>query len=316
MALLRTVPAFLFAVALLILPGTAIAAAPTANTQAASDVEVSYATLNASVNPNGKATTYQFEYGTTASYGSKAPSSFSLVGSGSSPVALSSQLEGLKPETNYHFRVVAVNSDGASYGSDVEFTTLSAEADSEPLFTFYTENWEGTCPWVSLEPNEETEEIELTPGCVAEDFEGDFDLGVYNPNWTAIGNYGSTFDLVVDRNGDGYAINPTVDINGAGFPRDACDESDGTVLPWRVKSISPAKGWDPPMLEIKIGMRTAISGPGGSCSWGTVTVELSEVGMYTPTELQQVGASQYFKNAYWFAEGDYYGGNSLWMDWS
>jgi len=44
---------------------------PTVTTKAASSVKDSSANLNASVNPNGQATTVIFEYGTTTSYGTK-----------------------------------------------------------------------------------------------------------------------------------------------------------------------------------------------------------------------------------------------------
>ena len=47
--------------------------APTAATQAASNVTTSGATLNGMVDPNGTATSYQFEFGTTAAYGSVRP---------------------------------------------------------------------------------------------------------------------------------------------------------------------------------------------------------------------------------------------------
>ncbi len=49
--------------------------APTAVTQAASDVTMNGVRLNGEVDPNGTATSYQFEFGTTAAYGSLAPAS-------------------------------------------------------------------------------------------------------------------------------------------------------------------------------------------------------------------------------------------------
>src|SRR5215217_2634008 len=48
---------------------------PTITTKPASSSTRTNATLSGTVNPNGSSTTYQFEYGTTIEYGSKAPAS-------------------------------------------------------------------------------------------------------------------------------------------------------------------------------------------------------------------------------------------------
>ena len=64
------------------LPTSAIAAPPTATTEAATAVSYEQATLKGTVNPEGSATSYYFEYGTTESYGSKIPVSPESVGSG------------------------------------------------------------------------------------------------------------------------------------------------------------------------------------------------------------------------------------------
>ncbi len=100
--------------------------APTATTKAASAVSHSKATLNASVHPEGLATSYQFEYGTTTAYGSKAPASPKAVGSGSVAVAVSESISGLVPNTTYHYRITATNAEGTSYGQDQTFTTATA----------------------------------------------------------------------------------------------------------------------------------------------------------------------------------------------
>ena len=97
---------------------------PSATTEAATGVKETEATLKASVNPNGSATTYQFEYGLTTSYGSKVPASPESIGSGTSAVAVSKAISGLKEGTTYHYRVVASNVAGAVNGSDKTLTTL------------------------------------------------------------------------------------------------------------------------------------------------------------------------------------------------
>jgi hypothetical protein len=81
------------------------------------------ATLNGSVNPEGATTTYQFEFGATASYGSKAPASAQGIGSGNLDVAVSQALTGLSPGTTYHYRLVATSAEGTTYGPDGTFKT-------------------------------------------------------------------------------------------------------------------------------------------------------------------------------------------------
>jgi phosphodiesterase/alkaline phosphatase D-like protein len=81
-------------------------------------------TLDGTVNPNGQPTTYRFEYGTTASYGSQAPASDADAGSGSADVPVTADLSGLSPNTQYHYRLVAINGSGTTHGTDASFTTL------------------------------------------------------------------------------------------------------------------------------------------------------------------------------------------------
>jgi hypothetical protein len=99
-------------------------AAPIATTESASKVTIKEAMLNASVNPEGAATSYWFEYGTTASYGSRMPASTVTIGSGTNTIAVSQVPNGLTEGTIYHYRVVAENEVGVVHGEDREFSTL------------------------------------------------------------------------------------------------------------------------------------------------------------------------------------------------
>ena len=100
---------------------TGSATAPTVVTSSASGVTATKATLNGTVNPNGAATTYQFEYGTTTSYGSVTTSR--SAGSGTATSAVLDSLSGLSPNTIYHFRITATSSLGTVQGADQTFTT-------------------------------------------------------------------------------------------------------------------------------------------------------------------------------------------------
>ena len=97
---------------------------PTVVTGASSNVTSSGATVAGTVNPNGQSTTYQFDYGTTSSYGSHTTST--SAGSGTSAVNESANLTGLSPSTTYHYRIEATNNTGTSYGTDQTFTTPAA----------------------------------------------------------------------------------------------------------------------------------------------------------------------------------------------
>ena len=111
---------------LLAVPAVALAAAPSATTGAASGVTRSGATLNGTVDPNGTATTWHFEYGTTSAYGLQ--SAGGDAGAGDDPVAVSIPVGGLSAGTTYHYRTVAVNDDGTVQGADRTFRTPAGPA--------------------------------------------------------------------------------------------------------------------------------------------------------------------------------------------
>jgi hypothetical protein len=97
------------------------AVAPAVVTGSATSVTQNAATLNGTVDPQGEATTYHFDYGTTDGYGLQTPEA--PAGSGSGPVAVTAALTGLTGNTTYHYRVVATNTDGTTNGTDRTFTT-------------------------------------------------------------------------------------------------------------------------------------------------------------------------------------------------
>lgn len=105
-------------------------AAPVVSTGSASAVSETEATLSGTVNPSEQATSYFFEYGTTAVYGQK--TNEASAGSSSSSIPESVTVSGLSAATVYHFRLVAKNVTGTSHGADRTFTTTGAPSTPPP----------------------------------------------------------------------------------------------------------------------------------------------------------------------------------------
>ena len=97
------------------------ASSPSVTTGSATNVKQTSAVLNGTVNPNGSATSYAFQWGLTSSYG--AQSNPHGVGSGLKPVAAHATATGLIPGTTYHYRLVALNRFGFALGRDRTFKT-------------------------------------------------------------------------------------------------------------------------------------------------------------------------------------------------
>src|SRR5262249_44717470 len=72
--------------------------------------------FTAVLNPNAAATTYRFQYGTSTAYGLE---TFGRsLAAGVAPQPVSSRIDSLASHTTYHFRVVASNRAGTTFGPD------------------------------------------------------------------------------------------------------------------------------------------------------------------------------------------------------
>lgn len=109
----------------------------------ASGFSLTGATLNGTVDENGAATTYKFEYGKTKGYG-QSTSVSSVSGTGAVPV--SKLIAGLEPITTYHFRISATNSNGTTISEDRVFEMLLSwrvdgkkltELNPPPYYPYY-----------------------------------------------------------------------------------------------------------------------------------------------------------------------------------
>ena len=99
---------------------TLAASAPTVNTDAATSIGATTATLQGDLNPNGFDTQGYFQWGTTTAYGNT--TSNQDQGSGTSDVGFSQALTGLTTGATYHYRAVGTNIGGTNYGADAQFT--------------------------------------------------------------------------------------------------------------------------------------------------------------------------------------------------
>jgi hypothetical protein len=104
---------------------TTLPASPVSIGESVTEVTATSARLSAEIDPGGAETTYHFDYGTTTAYESSTPESVS-VGADNSEHPAIAEIQGLQPDTTYHYRVVATNSRspvGGTPGPDRVFTT-------------------------------------------------------------------------------------------------------------------------------------------------------------------------------------------------
>lgn len=102
-------------------PAAAAGASPSVQTGDVSHVQDSSAVLHGTVNPNGSATTYYFQWGLSNSYGDTGRTL--SAGHGDKAVSVQETAGNLIPGTAYHYRLVASNRYGTSVGADRTFKT-------------------------------------------------------------------------------------------------------------------------------------------------------------------------------------------------
>jgi hypothetical protein len=97
---------------------------PLLESEFVSSVTATSATFEARVNPNNVDTHVRFEYGTDTGYGQATPEVD--IGSGAVEESVGPQVQGLAPDTVYHYRVVVHSVLGVVKGEDRTFTTQPA----------------------------------------------------------------------------------------------------------------------------------------------------------------------------------------------
>jgi hypothetical protein len=110
--------------------GAVEVARPVVTTGSVSSVGSEAATVGGTINPNFSATSFHVDYGTTSTYGNF--TAVASAGEGGTAQAVSAVLSKLKPQTLYHFRVVASNAAGSVVGGDQTLTTSKAPIAPPP----------------------------------------------------------------------------------------------------------------------------------------------------------------------------------------
>jgi len=113
------------ATAALLLCASAQAAPPTVGSVTATDIQGVSALLKGTVDPEGLATTYRFEYSTAADFAGAIQTASAPAGSVTEPRPARAVISGLSPSTTYHFRLVATNGSETTVSTPASFTTTS-----------------------------------------------------------------------------------------------------------------------------------------------------------------------------------------------
>ncbi|HKU73552.1 MAG TPA: zinc-dependent metalloprotease family protein [Pyrinomonadaceae bacterium] len=126
--------------------GTFSQSPPIATTAAASNINLTSATLNGTVNPNGSPTDAWFEWGTSANLSNFNSTDSQGMGAGTDNAPLSMILNNLSGNTTYYFRIAASNSGGTTKGTIHSFITiptpiLLTEENSNKAIAFDSVTW-------------------------------------------------------------------------------------------------------------------------------------------------------------------------------
>jgi hypothetical protein len=111
--------------ALILAAVPAQAAAPAVGPVSAVNIQGVSALLDGTVDPQGLPTTYQYEYSTQVSFAGASKTPLASAGSGADPRPARAAIDGLQPNTVYHFRLRASNGDGPVTGASASFKTTA-----------------------------------------------------------------------------------------------------------------------------------------------------------------------------------------------
>ena len=111
----------LIAVPVAVAASAAAISSPSVTAGGATLIITSGASVQGTVNPEGQATQYAFQYGTTNAYGHE--TRLTATGAGHTALTVAATIGGLVSGTTYHYRVIAISAGGVATGADQTFKT-------------------------------------------------------------------------------------------------------------------------------------------------------------------------------------------------
>lgn len=111
-------------------PVDALGQVPTVTVDGPTQITDTGAIIAVTINPNGSLTGYYIQWGFTTAYGHTSP--FYIVPIPNAVTNVSAWMVGLSPGTTYHYQVVATNSAGSGYSTDMTLTTASGPPPGPP----------------------------------------------------------------------------------------------------------------------------------------------------------------------------------------
>jgi hypothetical protein len=102
------------------------------HTTPATEITLTSARLNGTLDPAGEVASYHFQYGTSTSYGLVSPIPDDETGPAAGDTPVHADVAKLTPGATYHYRIVASNGFGTSKGEDMVF-----KASAKPTVTPY-----------------------------------------------------------------------------------------------------------------------------------------------------------------------------------
>ena len=192
------------------------------------------ATIAGGIYRNRLDTTWWIQYGTTTTYGSE--TTRTDIGSGTAPVAVTGHLSKLIAGTGYHYRLVAQNSLGTTFGYDYTLTTQPAAAGG-PLAAFSVTP--GT-PALNTSASFDASTSAPGTGGAISDYSWNFGDGTVDDEaspttthaYVARGTYTVTLTVTSGSQTDTSTHTVTVDDSAASFTPSSTAVPTGTTIPF------------------------------------------------------------------------------------
>jgi hypothetical protein len=282
------------------------------STDPASSVDRTSVTLNGSLDPDNLSTTYYFQWGLTTGYGNTSPAGPPGDSAGSAPgdKDVSAGLTGLDAKTTYHYRIVAMNGTGETFGDDSTFTThepvkdlsttapsevgpetavLNGTLDPDSFDTHYYFEWGRTAAYGNVTPSLPGTDAGSAPGSKGVSME-----------ISGLDHYTKYHYRLVAANSFGTTIGQDVEFLSAPPFLPTVTETQATSVTDTTATVSAKinPGFGPTVFKFQYGTetdysnRTALSTPfAEDGSEHTVTVQLAHLRPATTYHLRAVATN-------------------------